>query len=750
MTPWLLILVAGAAFAGEDAPDGGVPTPAGSGEGVTGGGGPPPVPSIATVELQGRVVDAATRTPIPGVAIVTPTGEVVTDAEGRAALRVAVGSTLVVRAPGYVELTLPAPSVGGEWNVALVREEMPLEVVVEARRDLPVVSVQLLDRERVEETPGTFGDAVRLVQALPGVAQTQEFSPRAGNLSVRAAEPAESRFLLDNIELPYLYHFNGYSSVLPTRLLDELTLYPSTFDARWGDSIGGIVDTTSRWDNASEAGGSVNVNLIMAGADARVPIGKKWTVRAGGRRSYLDKMQRDDEQYTLFPVFWDTFARVEYAPDGGATDRRWGLLAFGAGDRYTRTVGEPELLDGWEQESDPSFSFDQNYQVLALVHRERVGRTVLDGVLAYVDYHVGGSTPDASEQTREQTIQLREEVVWAPSDTFSASYGIEGRAKDVSVVAATERAWPELAREAPLVGRGVSVDARDRRLLSGAWLDGRWDLGTVRVAPGVRLDHDTLTGEAIPNLRFLTRWNTGPDTHLKAAAGTYSQFPTVLQRDATVGVPDQGAARSRQLAVGVDHAIAGRWEVGVEGWAKDLDEVVVDLPDGTMRGHQEGRAWGLELTSRYRLREVFFMGASLAGGRAERGGIVFAYDQPWAANLVASWDFKPTWNAGLRYRASAGLPYTPVVDGLYEAATDSYAPVYGDTNSARYPTYQKVDVRVEKRWELGRARVSAYGELWWVPNGANTMYQAYAYDYDQTAAVKGPTFLPLVGVRGEI
>jgi hypothetical protein len=116
---------------------------------------------------------------------------------------------------------------------------------------------------------------------------------------------------------------------------------------------------------------------------------------------------------------------------------------------------------------------------------------------------------------------------------------------------------------------------------------------------------------------------------------------------------------------------------------------------------------------------------------------------------VASWDVAPTWNLGVRYRAAAGLPYTPVVDGTYDAATDTYLPVFGEVNGARYPTYQKLDVRAQKTMWWGRTKVEAYGELWWVPAGANTMYQAYRYDYDAVAPVRGPTFLPLVGIRGE-
>ncbi|MEN9787552.1 MAG: hypothetical protein RLZZ299_2816, partial [Pseudomonadota bacterium] len=130
--------------------------------------------------LEGRVVDAETGAP---VAAVLEAGDVrsAADAGGAFRLAAAPGTPVTVRAEGYVELVVAAPA-GGDWRIRLAPADVPLEVVVEARRDAPVVSVQTLDRERVEETAGTFGDAVRLVQSLPGVAVTQEFSPRAGSL----------------------------------------------------------------------------------------------------------------------------------------------------------------------------------------------------------------------------------------------------------------------------------------------------------------------------------------------------------------------------------------------------------------------------------------------------------------------------------------------------------------------------------------------------------------------------------------
>ncbi|MBM4368644.1 MAG: hypothetical protein FJ102_20695, partial [Deltaproteobacteria bacterium] len=230
--------------------------------------------------------------------------------------------------------------------------------------------------------------------------------------------------------------------------------------------------------------------------------------------------------------------------------------------------------------------------------------------------------------------------------------------------------------------------------------------------------------------------------------GQYSQFPEAEWLDATVGTPGLLPAVSRQAALGFDYAIARRLELELDLWGK-LGENLVDLDAGEAPEAVDGVAYGVEVQSRYRIRDLFFASAGVSLSHAERGGERFDYDQPWALNLVASWSFRPTWNAGVRYRAGEGLPYTPVVDGTYDAASDSYLPVYGSPNSARLPVFQKVDLHLQKDWRFRTWKLAAYGEAWIVPPGNNVMYVAYSYDYDEVGHVKGPVFVPLLGVRGE-
>ncbi len=621
----------------------------------------------------------------------------------------------------------------------------PHEVVVEARRDAPVVSEETLDRERVLLTPGTFEDPVRLVQSLPGVALTPEYGPQAGDLAIRGAAPWETRYLLDGIELPYLYHFNGYSSVFPARLLDELSLLPSTFGAEHGDATGAIVQTTSTWERSDAPTASANLNFVMAGAEATLPGGERWTMRASGRRSYLDAVSRDEEQYTVFPVFSDWFARLEYHPSAAA---RWSFGGFGGSDFYTRYAGEPTTLSEYAQSVNPAFAYDKAFAAGMVTHRHLLGAGRLDGSLALSRYAVDGELSSAHDREVLTRVQWRETATFLPRSGLSLVTGLDLRQEWLRLDVLTDRAWPEVERESALLARGVSVDSRSDRLVAGAFAEARWTLNDFRLVPGLRVDGDTLSESVVLDPRFNARWQIGPDERLRLALGQYSQFPEAEWLDATVGTPGLSPAVSRQPALGFDYAIARRLELEIDLWGK-LGENLVNLDAGQAPVAVDGVAYGVELQSRYRIRDLFFASAGVSLSHAERGGERFDYDQPWALNLVGSWSFRPTWNAGVRYRVGEGLPYTPIIDGSYVAASDSYLPVYGDTNSERLPVFQKIDLHLQKDWRFRTWKLAAYGEAWIVPPGNNVMYMAWSYDYDEVGEVKGPVFVPLLGVRGE-
>ena len=698
--------------------------------------------------LNGVLREQGTGDPIQEATVNVGSLEVQTDRLGRFRFEDLVDEgTVLLRASAEnyipVERSIPMP-VAASVTVHMVLRPPPVEIVVEAHIDSAHPSRQVLDRERVEKTPGTFNDPVRLIQSLPGVSVTPEYSPTAGALAIRGTTPGESRVLFDGVELPYLYHFQQYASVIHTRMLDELSLYPSGFGASFGESVGGIVDIQSREPKPERIHGGGSVNAIMAGGQVQIPLNQS-SVSMSGRRSFMDVVESGNDQYTIWPAFWDYMGRYQKQ---ATPSRRWNLTAIGAGDRYGRYAGDTEALDWVELQDNPELVFDRGFHGLVSQLKINEGSWTSHMVLGWVRDNWSARLASANQERIEDALTVRNESTISLRDGIALNVGAEARAERVQRQAETDRAWPELAAEAPILVQGIPVDETLQGVQLGAWVEPRLLLGGLRIQPGLRFAGDTGTSEWGVEPRLISRLRIDERWRLAASAGRSSMAPDLDWRSPITGNPELGRAQSDQVSLGGERVIAERWEVGLEGWGRRVTGAVDVEGEGTPES-VDGWAAGVEVTSRYRLRDRFFSWISLAFGHAERNGYLMSFDQPFALNVVASWDFKPGWNVGLRYRYASGLPFTPITGGTYDGNLDRYLPRLGGVNSERMPDYQKVDGHLERAFAFRNWTLSMYLEAWWVPPSANGLYSVYSYDYSQREMVVGPAFVPLVGARAE-
>jgi hypothetical protein len=644
--------------------------------------------------------------------------------------------------PLQVVLRSGAPGAGGAMG----------EIVVEDTQEESAPVSHALDREQVELTPGTHSDAVRLVQALPGVSVTREYAPGAGALAIRGSGPEEHQLALDGVELPYLFHFKQFTSVVNTGLLEELTLYPSTAGAQYGDHTGAVVDARTQALTPDRPLAGVDINAIMAGGLLRTPLGRDLYLSASGRRSYMDWIVGGGSgQYTVWPIFWDAYARLDHVPD---PDHRTALSLLASSDRWDRLVREPEELDPVEAGYEPVLSYRHRYLATSLVRHDASRSFRSDGTLALVLDRWPAELQEHWQDRRESNLQLREDLVWLARDDLHLAAGVRARAERIHRQADVDRSWPEVVEEAPMLARGLAVDERIERLRAGAYAELRAQLGSWRLLPGFRLDHDTLSQRWSPDPRLGLKWRPAPSVTVRAGLGRYSQFPSSDALSPSAGDPGLPAIRSEQVALGIDGVLHERLTLSADGYAKQLREMVLETPGEAPLGGIEGRVVGGELGARYRIRKVFFFWSTVSLCHSERlldhRWIPYDWYQPLTIGLVASWTFRPDWNAGLRYRYGAGFPYTPVARGVYHADTDSYSPVLGDRNAATMPAYQKIDLHLEHRWERDHWRGAVYAEAWVIPGRANEMYPVYSYDYEEQTFVYGPHFIPILGVRGEL
>lgn len=704
----------------------------------------------ATVVIAVR--DERAGDPVTGASVAAGDATGVTDAAGEVTLTLPDPGpwTVTVELEGYARAELEVDASEPSARVWLTRDGSgSMEVVVEGLKPTADPSRHVVDGEMALETPGTLDDSVRLVQSLPGVTVQREYSPSSGDLSVRGSAPGDSRYYLDGVEIPYLYHYNQYASVFPATQVAQLELYPSTFSAHYGDAVGAIVEAESRLDPPEATHGGASLNFVMAGADVRAPIRGEWWFSASGRRSYQDLRGSQSAQYTVWPTFYDFAARAER---GDAADGL-GLFAIGAGDSYTRAAGELDLLDPLEADTVPYLAYRQGFQVVGA--RRQWTRPTFSGRLvgALVRHQLSGDLSGlGGEALGTTSLTSRLDLEGHPTGKlkWDAGYELIGSRTSLAIDP-VGAAGVRVAEEVPALARGVAIDDAMGRLREGMYGTAHLQLGPVWLMPGLRADVDSTTPGIELQPRAAARWAIGDQGMFKVGGGRYTQRPEPADLFLGVGDPALPTTTSWQISGGWEEAIAGRLELGLDLYRKWIENPLIVPLDAPPYAAPRGDARGFELVTRYRLREVLFLWGWLAvqqttyrdvdgltvpgdGDQGLSGGLVFSYD-------IGRFTF------GGRYRYASGLPFTPIEGSVYDGGNDAWLPIAGETNAERLPDYHKVDARVAYEWQLRGWSWELVAEIWYVPKASTQLYPTWNYDYTEQGWVSGPSFLPLLGVR---
>ncbi len=197
----------------------------------------------------------------------------------------------------------------------------------------------------------------------------------------------------------------------------------------------------------------------------------------------------------------------------------------------------------------------------------------------------------------------------------------------------------------------------------------------LKLFPGIRTDYhtDTKTWTADPRLGARFDVHAGyPRTTLKGGVGLYHQPPQPYQSIAPFGTPGVGSPSAVHTSLGIEQEISHPIELSIEGFHKDLKNLVVAVPDAT--GSQNGisyqnigsgRSYGAEFLLRYKPQGKFFGWVAYTLSRSERRDhpgdalYLYEYDQTHILTALGSYKLGRGWQAGARFRYISGSRTRP-------------------------------------------------------------------------------------------
>jgi hypothetical protein len=597
-------------------------------------------------------------------------------------------------------------------------EEQPLEVTVQGvRRD---VGQTTLSADDIRVLPGAFGDPFRAIEALPSVTPIVSGLPY---FYFRGAPPNNNAFYVDGVRVPLLFHVGLGAGVIHAGLIDHIDVLPGAPPASYGGFAGAVIAGYSRAP-AQRVHGEANLRLVDVGALAETPFaGTRGSVLVAGHYGYPGPILGAITP-ELALGYWDYQARASWRIDEHGT---LGLFVFGSHDYIAS--GSPLV----EQ-------FVSDFHRLDL----RYDRALGDGnmqIALTAGYDYRGASPSYMTN-RSAAARLRLDHRFAPALRIRA--GADARFDAYGF----EHHTPATEHEPDVPS---ALNPPPVNFTAGAHADVVWRIGPhLELVPGVRLDVFTSTRAASPETtrkttttlpavdpRFALRVILTPAVSSLSSAGLSHQFPGLRVGNvpgavvAGEGFPS-GAQRlqtAAQVSQGFEFSLPADIVITTTGFysgfwgmtdltgtcyqlmpptypANTVGELPPEAPyycPGNEPVH--GRAYGFELMLRRAVTQRLSGWLSYALSRSTRQAhfptlgardavatVPSEFDRTHVLNAALSYDLGAGWRAGGRFVFFSGAPYSALAGSLP-------VPPYHDR---RTPAFFRLDLRLEKRWTLGR------------------------------------------------
>ncbi len=728
---------------------------------------PPPIPKS---DLKGQLLELGTRTILPGLAIKLMPGDIeaVSDKKGQFHfVGVTHGEyTLVVPSYDHEELKIKV-SVPAKEPVTLRLTPLPRSKYrITVRRPPPDVSRVIVSAEEAAEIPGAAGDPVRVIEVMPGIAHVSSAGPGAGQIVVRGSAPEDSKYFVDGLPSPQLYHFGNLYSIFQELYIADIDFRTGGFSAEYGDATGGILNLTLapiKTDGFHFVG---DMNVYHTSVAASSPVGENWAVSAGVRRSYIDAIlpgilesSGAGASLVAAPVYYDYQVRADYTPSPRSQLK---IFVYGSDDKFSVAFSEPSTSDPsttgfglgrkvhqiqatWNTKFNPDLGLRlglvTGYQGLQLqIGEERNFNLRVCPLVLRADV----------DARMSEKIKLRGGL-WASLQSFGVSLDLSRPVKEgqVNVPTASQEQF------------SIDIDGWSERL--DGWVELRYepnkDLGLILGGRGA--SWYGAFSDAAFEPRTSLYWQVAEGTRLTLGGGLNYQAPAPDETADDIGNPNLGAERSAYVVTGLRQQIGEVFSFDFQLFAKFLGNLVSpttfdpENPDQVAYDNAgEGTVLGAELLARvatdyFNAWLSYTLSRSVRRDRPEEPERLFSYDQTHVLSLVSSVVLGAGWKAGIRMRYSTGNPYTPLVPGYYDSDSDVFVPRPGGALlSERIEDFFALDVRVSKEFRFEDWMLDVYLEVNNATNQQNVENVGYTYDYSARQDINGLPLVPSFGLKG--
>jgi outer membrane receptor protein involved in Fe transport len=697
--------------------------------------------------VSGEIRDASTQQPLPAasISLLGTSYGAASDERGRFTIRDIAPGTYQARVSyiGYRTYSLTDIIVTQARNTTVQVELQPTEVQLGEvsvnggyfQKPLEnAVSIRSLTSQEIRRSPGSAEDIFRVMQSLPGVATA---GGKSAQLIVRGGSPDENLTLLDHIEIYNPIHFArtgesmGIISIINPSLLRSVDFLTGGFPAMYGDKMSSVFEMSLVDGNKELTNVDLNANLAGFGALIDGPTIGGGSMVFSARRGFFDLLTSLLNKPAA-PQYYDFVGKVTYDLDAR---NRVSVVGFYYLDRITRTGATKESgtmskysnvnRDDYGSAAGVNWRFliSNKLYTLTTLSFSGNGWNTLQGT---------ASAPSLSgEDILENNYSLKNETSLQVSSALEMKGGFQ-----VQWIDSRHTSWQpaDTTRRGEIIPASSIAYYPDIANKIALFLQDTWKpIPNMSITTGLRYDAFSFTHQATWSPRFGVSYYFTEKLSLNASYGSFYQAPAAYQIALDPANQLLKSSLATHAIVGIEYLADEDLRATIEIYQKDLSSVIVSNDTSKILTNiGSGTAKGIEFSIQKKYTSGFVGSASYSYSISQRQDGVsaatyaFEYDRPHIINLIAGWEAGNNWQIGCKWQFASGNPYTPVVGTIQKGGL--FYVIDGVRNSARYPDYHKLDIRIDKKFVFHSFTLTAYLDLWNIYNRTNVLSYTYSTD----------------------
>jgi hypothetical protein len=251
---------------------------------------------------------------------------------------------------------------------------------------------------------------------------------------------------------------------------------------------------------------------------------------------------------------------------------------------------------------------------------------------------------------------------------------------------------------------------------------------------------------------------------INATAGRYYKIPpyTILgyQENETFLNKDAKYIQSNHLVFGLEHFLGKSSSISLEGFYKLYNNYPVSITDSISLANKgadfevlgnenietvgKGKAYGIEFFFQQKLSKRFYGVLSYTLFYSEFTGFNTSEYKPslWDSRHLMSftggYKLKRNWEISARYRFAGETPFIPTD---ITATTNLYPQIvldYDKLGDVRLGTFNQLDLRIDKKWNLKRVSLNLYFEIQNLLAQRSPSPNSYVLEQDENGTVLNP------------